>query len=337
LVGAPDGTISVWRPPASVTERVSTILQESQQAYSNLAKPSGLQGASPSPSTDIEEAVAWHWATKLSTEQDWRAWGEVGLHKAEHVRSFAVPAGSLVGRGPDSAPLPLLPIPPAREEAFPRSSPDDDGDVVLQARKLWAQPQPGAAQSVPLLDPWLASPVPASAQPPAAPLRQQSLAKFVVGPHEIDPDSGLEVQEVPGGLQGLEPLSPQPKRMPGGGAVSVEFSEPQSHWRGITLPEWRRPPEPAELLVAAPELREEFGTSSEHFQDPLPSEHRGGSMLELGKPLPRWLEQGRPSMLPGGGGDFVLAQSVLSELDSFELANPQAQAADSPRSTAGAD
>eukprot|EP00930_Biecheleria_cincta_P042907 TRINITY_DN29521_c0_g1_i1.p1 TRINITY_DN29521_c0_g1~~TRINITY_DN29521_c0_g1_i1.p1 ORF type:complete len:1126 (-),score=205.89 TRINITY_DN29521_c0_g1_i1:76-3453(-) len=337
LVGAPDGTISVWRPPASVTERVSSILQESQQAYSKLAKPSGLQGASPSPSTDIEDAVAWHWATMLSTKLDWKAWGEVGLHKAEPVfGAAAVPAGNgLVGRGPHSEPLPLLPLPPPRQEAFPRSSPDDDGDVVLQARKHW--PQPGAAQSIPHLDPWLASPVPASAQPPAAPLRQQSLAKCVVGMLEIDPDSGLEVQEVPGGLQGLEPLPQQLKRMPGDGAVNVAFSEPQSHWQGTTLPEWRRPPEPAELLVAAPELREEFGTSSEHFQDPLPSEHLGGSFPELGKPLPRWLEQGRPSMLPGGGRDFVLAQSVLSELDSFELANPQAQAVDSPRSTAGAD
>ncbi|CAE8638659.1 unnamed protein product, partial [Polarella glacialis] len=96
---------------------------------------------------------------------------------------------------------------------------------------------------------------------------------------EIDPESGLEVAELPGGFE-----QPDLALNTFSAAASKVVA---SSSRVCELPLWRRPPEPAEMLVSAPELREEFGTSEEHFEDPLPAY---GS-AEFGKPLPRWLEK----------------------------------------------
>jgi len=283
----------------------------------------------------IEEAVAWHWATQLHGNINWSAWGDGLRQESLAPGQHPLAATARPFYGSDAQPLPLLPVLPPMQATRPGSQ-DDDGDVVLRARKLWAGGAPQMMQ--PAQPPQPQGP----SQPLSSLLVPPSAAREKVRQPEIDPISGLEVLEMPGGqlssemLMGGNAASPSPAQLRAGGNAASPSPAQPAGLGGKALPAWQRPLEPAELLVEAPELREEFGTNAEHFQDPLPSQapFAGPTPVSDAKHLPRWLEQGRPALRPGRP-DVALVRSVFSELDNFEMANPDSQVPESPRSSAG--
>jgi len=301
LVGARDGTVSVWRPPQEVATRIQSLLGECYEAY---------QSSSPPPLLDISEAVAWYWATALQGKINWASWGEGTAEATKPGREVSISGD---GSSPGISPLPLLPIPPPPPQAS--QGPEDENDIVVQARKHWsAMPIPGADRALPMA---LAQPAVVTA-PPAAPAL--AVPRTLAAQSDVDPISGLEVAEIPGGVL---PLPGQMSALPAPG-----YRSSQNHPGNQNEQKWQRPSEPAELLVAAPEFREEFGTRAEHFQDPLPSRAPRGPD-DTGEPLPRWLEQGRPFHSSDAEKDLVRA--VFSELDKFESAHPDTQVLESPR------
>ncbi|CAE8696052.1 unnamed protein product, partial [Polarella glacialis] len=128
LVGARDGTVSVWRPPEMVAARIRSLLQDSTREAASAC--------SPGPLPDIEEAVAWHWASNLSGQLDWASWGDCQNRCAppESWTPSLNQAKSLSkGVGGD---LPFLPMPKIAEQ-FRAPAAEEENDVVVQARKNW--------------------------------------------------------------------------------------------------------------------------------------------------------------------------------------------------------
>lgn len=316
LVGARDGTISVWQPPPSISARIRSLLEESLEVFDKVEGAASRDSGSLSPPLSrVEEAVSFLWATKLQAAIDWSHWGEAAPSDVQPMLPLA-----------PSAPLaPLAPL--GSVPSWPTARPEVD--VVVQARQQWAE---SCGQPAP---PAPAAPFVGSRGPVQLPGTMQ-LGQPIGGlgdtrrqlqreEPEIDPVSGLEVFEMP------SPTARRPQRL-------VELSQLAT-----------RAPEPAELLGPAPELREEFGTQAEHFQDPVPS-----TKPSIPRPLERPLE--RPASVPGltaipaafllelkpwrrsvKGRPPVptedLVKSVISELDRFESCLPD-QAPESPRSDA---
>ena len=291
LVGARDGTISVWQPPPSISGRIRSLLEESLQAYEKIeGAASRIVDSLSSSLSQVEEAVSFLWATKLQAAIDWSHWGEA-------VSSDLRPM------------LPLAPQFSALLNGAGAHVAEPSSDVVLQARQQWAescgQCLHGTQKEKPTVNPIkLGQPLGGLGGGRRQVQREEP---------EIDPVSGLEVFEMP-------TLGPPP--------LESDFSLP-------------RAPEPAELLGPAPELREEFGTRAEHFQDPVPSKpfwtlprvetaapEIPEALLEL-KPWRRSVKHVKP--MPKED----LVQSVISELDRFESHFPDAQAPESPREVDG--
>ncbi|CAE8659252.1 unnamed protein product, partial [Polarella glacialis] len=206
------------------------------------------------------EAVAWHWASNLSGQLDWASWGDCQNRRAppESWTPSLNQAKSLSkGVGGD---LPFLPMPKIAEQ-FRAPAAEEENDVVVQARKNWPPPPYNGEWQQMQTQPSLAPVARLSGgQPPAAPTLGASALRprLSVCQPEIDPESGLEVAELPGGFE-----QPDLALNTFSAAASKVVA---SSSRVCELPLWRRPPEPAEMLVSAPELREEFGTSEEHFE-----------------------------------------------------------------------
>lgn len=315
LVGARDGTISVWQPPVAVSSRIRTVLQESLEAHSVVRdatrQPDSTFWSLASKLSHVEEAVSFFWATKLHAGMDWQSWGD-GVHKPVLPCGTGAQKQTSVAHAVamDNKPLPLLPIlPPAYRAPQPRH----EDDVVIQGRQKWAMARSGGEFLRPELQ--------ASFPPFTEHLRPQVLQasqalsspRFGHGPKrfpepcnperaralnetEIDPVSGLEMHEIPLNQPGWKHGTMQSQ-------AEMEMAAP-----------------------TAPEFLEEFGTRAEHFQDPLPSQDATS--------VPRWLERGRPMPAAQPRLHDHILRSVVSDLDKFEMAHPEVQALESPRSDA---
>lgn len=310
LVGARDGTISVWQPPPSISARIRSLLEQSLEVFDKIEGAASRDSGSLSPPLSrVEEAVAFLWATKLQAAIDWSHWGEAAPSDIQPMLPLA--------------PSPLAPLAPLGSvPQWPATRPEMD--VVVQARQQWAEScgQLPAAPAPP------APPVPPVSSRPVMPANQlgpmvglgDTRRQLQREEPEIDPVSGLEVFEMP---------SPTARR-------------PQHH---VELAQLATAPEPAELLGPAPELREEFGTQAEHFQDPVPSTKpsfpRPVPLAPRPEPvagltaIPAALLELKPWRRSVKGGPPVpedLVKSVISELDRFESCFPDAQVPESPRS-----
>ncbi|CAE7333897.1 PDK [Symbiodinium necroappetens] len=242
---------------------------------------------------------------------DWQSWGD-GVHKPLLPCGTGAQKQTSVAHAVamDNKPLPLLPIlPPAYRAPQPRH----EDDVVIQGRQKWAMARSGGEFLRPELQ--------ASFPPFTEHLRPQVLQasqalsspRFGHGPKrfpepcnperawalnetEIDPVSGLEMHEIPLNQPGWKHGTMQSQ-------AEMEMAAP-----------------------TAPEFLEEFGTRAEHFQDPLPSQDATS--------VPRWLERGRPMPAAQPRLHDQILRSVVSDLDKFEMAHPEVQALESPRSDA---
>lgn len=169
LVGARDGTISVWQPPESIAARIRSLLQESLEAYNEVdgqlrhSDPSSL-----SPLSQVEEAVSFFWATKLYSAMNWSSWGATSQDLQ-----------------------PLLPV--TLPAAVPATATAAAPDVVIQARRSWMADGPHAAAHGAC---WTGMHSNLIVEPLEFP---GVLGNLGTGPHEpeIDPVSGLEVYELP--------------------------------------------------------------------------------------------------------------------------------------------
>lgn len=251
LVGAADGSLTVWQLPEAVSARVAALLEECRREV--LIPRAGSFAVSGSK--ELEEAVAALWAKTEFLKVDWRTWGDGG-------QPHPLPSRPLQ--------LPALPVLHGRPMEFGGAR-EEEEDVVVQARKSWAlSPPPTQPFQRALGGPGLAPFPSPDAGRPTPQLLLESAQAPLPG-IETDPVSGLSVEEVPG-------------RTPND--VWQHFRSPGSL---LQADPWgcQREQEPAELLVQAPEFREVFGSHPEHFEESAPSGLKGGGLprwMERGRP-----------------------------------------------------
>lgn len=161
LMGAHDGTLSVWRPPEPVSEVIRQTLEASKREYTTHKARSG--GVVEHSRTEIlEEAIAWHWYRNLRGRINWSKWAfdaqaspgtamvqqGPGEHQLPPILQKAAPPSGGVGHDaqfmgiPPQGPPQATPPPWMQDNTGGPAGQNDADDVVVQARQGWPPQKP---------------------------------------------------------------------------------------------------------------------------------------------------------------------------------------------------
>jgi len=345
ILGSADGSISVWHPPETVSQRIRDTLQACTKAYLQRNHRPGVEQLTPD---ELLHAVSWHWATYLGRSIEWKSWGEGpvgrdsghGLSKpsdAWRPRDMSIKLSPQQQDWHDTGRL-------ARTSLGARAKEDID-DVVVQARNQWLPAGKVVAHGV----------ADRGGDVHAGFGRHPSSWAGVRATPAAPPrGSGSVVMEQDWAATAMS--SPCLQRVQLGSSYpSPGFNGTGASWANSPMTPQVRPTPPyngtgqtpyngtgqtangdAELVVSAPELHETFGTMPEHFEDPVPS----GTDVDLPNwlvngPTRRALQQLRPANAREEAQDFKVVESFFGDIDQFEQRHPDAQVLDSPRSEDG--
>eukprot|EP00747_Dinoflagellata_sp_TGD_P029180 gnl/TRDRNA2_/TRDRNA2_133755_c0_seq1.p1 gnl/TRDRNA2_/TRDRNA2_133755_c0~~gnl/TRDRNA2_/TRDRNA2_133755_c0_seq1.p1 ORF type:complete len:1203 (+),score=159.47 gnl/TRDRNA2_/TRDRNA2_133755_c0_seq1:40-3609(+) len=326
LLGAHDGTISVWHPPQPVSSRIQEALEQSKREYIKHHAQQGLAQEGIFSTTDLEVSVAWQWKVRSAAQIDWTAWGvdlrtslESNFQLASAKPAVTPSPCAFAARTPWAACGDLDALDAALAAAPSADAGADADDVVVQARheSLFR----GARAP---LGPVPLGPTPLPPMAPSAPSVER------------DPISGLDVMELPGaGLGAWLPQVPcrPPYAGPGGLQSSNGLHGERAVWPALqTAGRSSVACYPAQgvletgdgnsvLVAGAPELREVFG---------------GPQVAGYGAPtslLPRRIEKGRAATMAERGGavamqakpdnlgeeeHFAVVEGVYEDIARFE-------------------
>merc|ERR1712176_632232 len=214
---------------------------DSKQEATLQRRRSGDTSANFLPS-ELEEAIAWRWASQIKQTISWDEWGDESQKPVESPPWFDPKQAQQQG---------AIAYPhPADRSGNDVHRSDEDDDVVVRARQSWPTP-PGMADIWP---------------------HDDSIPRNVVAAPNVDPLSGLEAPEMPRSPPPRGRCGPVPTRAGApSGSSAPAWMPNRSPASGSAQAGKQRPLEPVERLVEAPEFHEEFGTRAEHFQDPVPS------------------------------------------------------------------